>query len=155
MRSTLLRRFPFTVIPYAIDQYGFQPVARSEANDRLDLPTTDRPTILFGSANVTDTRKGFRYFAEALTLLKQQHPALTPDILVFGKGKSYLLDALPYPVKNLGLLTSEDDIVAAYNAADVMVVPSLEDNLPNTVIESLSCGTPVVGFPNGRHPRND
>ena len=152
MRSTLLRRFPFTVIPYAIDQYGFQPVDRSAAQDRLDLPVTNRPAILFGSANVTDTRKGFKYFAEALSLLRQQYPTLTPDILVFGKGKSHLLSELPYPVKNLGLLTSEDDIVAAYNAADVMVVPSLEDNLPNTVIESLSCGTPVVGFRTGGIP---
>ena len=156
-RSTLLKEFPFTVIPYAIDQYIFQPINRAEANDRLDLPDTDQPNVgparlLFGSANVTDTRKGFRYFAEALTLLHQQHPELKPEILVFGKGRSYLFNELPYPIRHLGILTSEDDIVAAYNAADAMVVPSLEDNLPNTVIESLSCGTPVVGFRTGGIP---
>ena len=152
MRAKLLRRFPFTVIPYAIDQYAFQPLERSMVNDRLDLLTTGKPRLLFGSANITDTRKGFAYFAEALTLLHQQQPGLTPEILVFGKGRSHLLNELPYPVRHLGILTSEDDIVAAYNAADVMVVPSLEDNLPNTVIESLSCGTPVVGFKTGGIP---
>lgn len=156
-RSTLLKEFPFTVIPYAIDQYIFQPINRAEANARLDLPDTEQlnvgqARVLFGSANVTDTRKGFRYFAEALTLLHQQHPELKPEILVFGKGRSYLFNELPYPIRHLGILTSEDDIVAAYNAADVMVVPSLEDNLPNTVIESLSCGTPVVGFRTGGIP---
>ncbi|MBD2753115.1 glycosyltransferase family 4 protein [Spirosoma validum] len=151
-RSTLLRDFPFTVIPYAIDQHAFCPIDRTEANAQLDLPNTDQPRLLFGSANVTDTRKGFRYFAEALVLLNQQHPDLTPEILIFGKGRSYLFNELPYPVRHLGILTTEDDIVAAYNATDVMVVPSLEDNLPNTVIEALACGTPVVGFRTGGIP---
>ena len=156
-RSSLLQRFPFTVIPYAIDQRIFRPIGRAEANARFALPDEDTDQtgsarLLFGSANVTDTRKGFRYFADALTILHQQHPALTPEILVFGKGRSYLFDELPYPVRHLGLLTSEDDIVAAYNAADALVVPSLEDNLPNTVIEALACGTPVVGFRTGGIP---
>ena len=152
IRSKLLRSFPFTIIPYAIDQDTFRPIDGVEANARLELPEAETARILFGSASVTDARKGFRYFAEALTLLHQQHPNLTPEILVFGKGHSYLFDELPYPIQHLGLLTTEEEIVAAYNAADVMVVPSLEDNLPNTVIESLACGTPVVGFRTGGIP---
>lgn len=156
-RGTLLQRFPFTVIPYAINQRIFRPIRRAEANTHFALPDrhdnhTGSARLLFGSASVTDTRKGFRYFADALTLLHQQHPELAPEILVFGKGRSYLFDELPYSVRHLGLLTSEEDIVAAYNAADALVVPSLEDNLPNTVIEALACGTPVVGFRTGGIP---
>ncbi len=151
-RSALLRDLPFTVIPYPIDQNAFCPIDRAEANAHLDLPNTNRPRLLFGSANVTDSRKGFRYFAEALALLHQQHPDLSPEILIFGKGRSYLFNELPYPIRHLGILTTEDEIVAAYNAADAMVVPSLEDNLPNTVIESMACGTPVVGFRTGGIP---
>ncbi|QHV96258.1 glycosyltransferase family 4 protein [Spirosoma endbachense] len=152
IRSKLLRSFPFTIIPYAIDQEIFRPIDRSVANAQIEIPDTDKPRLLFGSANVTDSRKGFRYFAEALTLLHQQHPDLELEVLIFGKGRSYLFTELPFTVRHLGILTTEDDIVAAYNAADAMVVPSLEDNLPNTVIEALSCGTPVVGFRTGGIP---
>jgi glycosyltransferase involved in cell wall biosynthesis len=152
IRSKLLRSFPFTIIPYAIDQEIFRPIDRSVANAQIEIPDTDKPRLLFGSANVTDSRKGFRYFAEALTLLHQQQPHLELEVLIFGKGRSYLFNELPFTVRHLGILTTEDDIVAAYNAADAMIVPSLEDNLPNTVIEALSCGTPVVGFRTGGIP---
>jgi glycosyltransferase involved in cell wall biosynthesis len=152
LRSALLNEFPFNVIPYAIDKHAFAPIDRSDANARLEIPDIDQPRLLFGSANVTDTRKGFMHFAEALKQLHQQQPDLTLEVLVFGKGRSYLFNELPYPVRHLGILTSQEEIVAAYNAADAMVVPSLEDNLPNTVIEALSCGTPVVGFRTGGIP---
>ena len=162
LNSRLLGDFPFTVIPNTIDQDVYRPLYPNEdgettaraqlANSQFGLPVTGNPRILFGTANVTDTRKGFAYFAESLNLLAQQHPALKPEILVFGKGRSYLLNELPYPVRHLGLLTTEEDVVAAYNAADALVVPSLEDNLPNTVLEALACGTPVVGFRTGGIP---
>ncbi|MBC3787274.1 glycosyltransferase [Spirosoma utsteinense] len=142
-RSTLLGGFPHQVIHNTLDQQVFTPHA---------TPDTTVPRLLFGSANVTDSRKGFSFFAEALTLLHQQFPDLKPEILVFGKGRSYLFNELPYPIRQLGILTHEDDIVAAYNAATAMVVPSLEDNLPNTIVEALSCGTPVVGFRTGGIP---
>ncbi len=142
-QSRLLGHLSATVIPYAIDLEVFQSTASLSA----------QPTILFGSANVTDPRKGFRYFVEALTLLKARLPAsIQPTVLVFGKGTVYELGELPFAVQHLGILSSEEAVVGAYNLADVMVVPSLEDNLPNTVIESLACGTPVVAFGTGGIP---
>ena len=41
-----------------------------------------------------------------------------------------------------------DDIslVTLYNAVDIMIVPSLQENLSNAIMESLACATPVVGF---------
>lgn len=152
MRSTLLRRFPFSVIPNPLDLNVYCPVARADANDRLDLPQSGPRRLLFGSASVTDPRKGFAYFAEALAQLHARRPDLDVEILIFGKGRSYLIDQLPYPVRHLGVLSETDDVVAAYNAADALVVPSMEDNLPNTILESLACGTPVVAFSTGGIP---
>jgi glycosyltransferase involved in cell wall biosynthesis len=151
-RSTLLHYAPMTVIPNTIDQAVFCPVGRADANARLDLPDTNVNRLLFGSANVTDERKGFRFLAEALQLVHQTHPEVELELLVFGKGKTYLFSEIPYTVRHLGVLHDADDIVAAYNAADALIVPSLEDNLPNTIMEALACGTPVVGFRTGGIP---
>ncbi len=52
----------------------------------------------------------------------------------------------------MGFLQDEYSTALVYNAADVFIVPSLADNLPTTVQESLSCGTPVVGFEVGGIP---
>ena len=52
----------------------------------------------------------------------------------------------------MGYVSDEKTIVAVYNAADVFVTPSLEDNLPNTIMEAMACGVPSVGFNVGGIP---
>jgi glycosyltransferase involved in cell wall biosynthesis len=87
-----------------------------------------------------------------LNWLKQNHPELPLELLVLGKADPSELTALPYPIHALGLVTDPKKLVKAYGMADVFVIPSLEDNLPNTVMESLACGTPVAGFTTGGIP---
>jgi glycosyltransferase involved in cell wall biosynthesis len=148
--GALTATVPVHVIPNAIDIGVFRPAPRPEANARLGLPPFDGVRLLFGSLNLTEPRKGFALFAEALHRLHATRPDLKLEILILGSGEVPV--ALPYPVRRLGLLHSEASVVAAYNSADLSVITSLEDNLPNMVVESLACGTPVAGFPTGGIP---
>ena len=119
-----------THINNCIPQALFRPLPRSEARRALGLDENGK-TVLFCAQNVRDERKGFRYLEEAL----QQLPDVRP--LVIGRG---------------GLTLPPERMPLAYAAADVFVTPSLGDNLPNTVAEALSCGTPCVGFAVGGIP---
>jgi len=100
---------------------------------------------------LTNERKGFRYLISALKIIsKNQSEYLeNTNIVILGLTAGMDLSEIPFRVHSLGKLTNENKLVDCYNAADIYVAPSLQDNLPNTVIESLSCGTPVVAFNTG------
>jgi len=75
------------------------------------------------------------------------------SILIFGSGyNKQIEDSMPFKIRFMGFLKDEYSTSLVYNAADVFITPSLADNLPTTVLESLSCGTPVVGFDVGGIP---
>lgn len=111
-------------------------------------------TILFQSMNINDKRKGLRYFLEAMEIIKSTNPEIAKDIelMIFGKNTASVIDDLSYKANYLGLLSNQKDIAAAYNKSDIFVIPSLADNLPNTIMESMACGVPVVGFDTGGIP---
>ena len=152
-QSTLLKNFPITSIPNPIDTKIFQPISKKTALQKWNLEPTKK-YILFGSANIFDKRKGLIYFMEALNFMKLNMPKIleNTECLVFGKMKHELNENFPIKVNSLGYLQHTEDIVKAYNAADVFVLPSLEDNLPNTIMEASACGTPTVAFNTGGIP---
>ena len=147
-KSALLKYVDIRSIPIPIDTNLYQPLDRTECRQQLGLPL-NKMLILFGAMNTHDTRKGFAYLTEALDLLKGQADT---ELVIFGKADEATLQALPFKVNYLGVIARPEQLVPVYNAADVFILPSLEDNLPNTVIESLACGTPVVGFQMGGLP---
>jgi len=149
-QSALARHIPVQVLPNPIDTARFRPVPdRSAVRQALGLPT-DKQLLLFGSLNTNDPRKGFRYVQEALGQLRNQLP--DTELVVFGKPNADVLSALPLPVHSLGSVAEEARMIQVYQAADALLSPSLEDNYPNTIIEALACGTPVVGFRTGGIP---
>ncbi len=152
-KSSLLKNIDVKAIPNPIDISVFKPSDKSELRNQLNLPQ-EKKLILFGAANIMDERKGLKYLVEALKKLKEKNTQLAEEseILLFGKSNEEFLKQLPLKINNLGLIFGEQNIAKVYAAADVFVLPSLEDNLPNTVMESLACGTPVVAFDTGGIP---
>ena len=144
-KSALFKGLDICVIPNCLDTDGFCPGSRQAACARLRLDPEKRH-ILFGAMNaVEDRNKGFDELVEALKCISPHHLEDT-DLVIFGTTR-LIPDRLgPLTVRSLGMLRKPEDIVAAYRAAEVTVVPSLSENLSCTIQESLSCGTPAVAF---------
>lgn len=149
--ASLLKDFPVISIPNPIETDVFCPGSQQEARERLKLPA-DKKIILFGAANVSDPRKGMSHLIYALNQLAKEVSRDKVDLVVFGKTPDSLPEQFPYPVHLMHYIHSRDTLIDLYRAADVFVLPSLEDNLPNTVMEALACGLPVAAFRIGGVP---
>ncbi len=151
--SSLFQDFSVTNIPNAIDTNQFRPLDKTTCRLELNLPI-DKKLVLFGAANLLDSRKGFRYLMEALNIIQENFPTLSAkiELIVFGKLKEDISRQLPFAIHNMKFINDTEKLVKIYNAADVFLLPSLQDNLPNTVMESMACQTPVVGFRIGGVP---
>lgn len=141
-----LRKFPVTIIPNGVDTDMFAPRDRRFAREILGLPQ-DATILLFIAVMAEMPYKGFSMLAQALAGLSDVKNLCVVSV---GIGKPEL--GIPIPHVHLGYVTDDRVLVLAYNAADVFVVPSLYDNSPNTVLEAMACGVPVVAFETGGVP---
>lgn len=146
-RSALLADHSVTSIPNPIDTRVFCRRDKAEARRQAGLPGQGR-IVLFVSQRVTDERKGMGYFVEALRQLVQAHPQWKDNtsVAILGGHAEEVAAQLPLPAWPLGYVADEQAVAGIYNAADAYVLPSLEDNLPNTLMEAMACGVPCVGF---------
>ena len=166
--SSLLTNKTIISIPNPIDTNVFRPIEKSVARAYFNL-SPNKKYILFGVVKISDERKGFTYFAEALSILNTllsvssqatdsmstlsvKTQTTTIEIIIFGQAQAADFEGLPFKINILGKLSDVETIATAYSAATVFVSPSIEDNLPNTIMESMACGTPVVGFEVGGIP---
>jgi len=147
-KSGLFSRVPVEHIPMPIDNQAFTPNLKRHESE----PSTYN--LLFQAMNINDERKGFGYLLESLKILRNRYPGFADKakLLVFGKDKSGSLAKVPFETEYLGILSGQEAIAKAFHKADLFIIPSLQDNLPNTVLESMACGIPVIGFATGGIP---
>ena len=152
-KSSLLAGQQIVSIPNPINTHLFRPTDKQEARKRCQLPQ-DKKLILFGSVKITDKRKGFLYFIDACKLLVKEHPELQEQlgVVVLGNRSGVLGDLLPFEVFPQEFLMDDYKIADIYNSVDLYATPSLEENLPNTIMEAMACGVPCVGFNTGGIP---
>ena len=138
-RSSVMKNQKHCVIQNGLDSSVFTIKNKEEAREVLGLPQ-NKKIILFVSQFLTSERKGFQYLVDAIKLIEDK------SIFLCSVGaKVEAIEGVENHI-NLGTIKEEEKMSWVYSAADVFVIPSLEDNLPNTIVESLMCGTPVVGF---------
>jgi len=151
--SALLQGQIVTSIPNPIDTHFYRPHDKQEARQLLGLPA-EGPVVLFASQRVTNQYKGMNYLIAACQQLAAQHPKLraTMTVAILGGHAEEIVGQMPFRTHALGYVNDEQRIVAVYNAADVFVLPSLSENLPNTIMEAMACGVPSVAFRVGGIP---
>ncbi|MBE0597717.1 MAG: glycosyltransferase family 4 protein [Desulfuromonadales bacterium] len=143
-QSSLMHGWPVITIPNAIDTDVWQPVDRTQARMLMGIPP-DKKIIAFGAMSGGQAHhKGFDLLLAALGHLRGQLPRL--EIIIFGQSRPKEVPDLGFPIYYTGHLHDDLSLRVLYSAADALVIPSRIDNLPNTGVESLTCGTPVIAF---------
>lgn len=140
--SSLFRNRRVISIPNSIDTSVFNRFDIQKSRELWSLPQ-DKKLVLFGAIRaVSDQRKGFKELTQALNKLKDD----SIELIVFGSNKPQIAPKLKHKIHYISRLHDDISLKLLYNAADVMVVPSLQEAFGLTASESMSCGTPVVAF---------
>ena len=148
--SALMGTWPITRIPHVVDTHRFAPMDKAQARQRAGLPQ-QVPLILFlASAGISDERKGFDLLDRALARVRSDHPDAC--VVIAGPKSQEYESPSGVPIIWQGSVEGDEALRTLYNAADLLVVPSREDNMPLTAMEAQSCGIPVVAFNIGGLP---
>lgn len=144
--SSLFKELRVEVIPHGLDIKRYKPIDRWNARELLNLPQ-DKQLILFGAMDATsDRRKGFHLLQPALQSLSKSGWQDKTELVVFGSSQPSNLPDLGLKSHYLGKLSDDISLALVYSAADVTIVPSIQEAFGQTASESLACGTPVVAF---------
>ncbi|WP_411273487.1 glycosyltransferase family 4 protein [Daejeonella sp.] len=153
-KSKLLKSRPKINIPNTLDTGIFKPFSQAESRKILGLSPGKFILMSGFMPSRKDQHKGTSYLIEGLETFANEHHLEIENIelVIFGNRDTRNLPEFPFKTTFLGTISNEDRLAICYNAADVFLAPSLEDNLPYTVLECLACGTPVVAFNTGGIP---
>ncbi len=150
--SSLFKNLRVEVIPNGLDTKTYRPINRQIAREMLRIPQ-DKQLVLFGSIRAaSEKRKGFHLLQQAMQDLSNNGWQDKIELFVFGSEIPNNPPDFGFKIHYLGELNDDFSLALVYAAADVFVAPSVQDNLPNTVMEAIACGTPCVAFKVGGMP---
>lgn len=151
--SALLGKHPVHVVPNPIEpDYPWRPLPQEVARAALNLPTAAKLILMGADGGVRDPRKGGDLLHAAVSRVNEKKQGVDVHLVIYGQDAEPSQKNWPCPVHWMGTVRDDRVLALAYAAADVMVVPSRQDNLPNTAIEAIACGTPVAAFNVGGLP---
>lgn len=152
--SSLMRGKNIAQLPNTLETGVFRPIDKKTARKQLGLPANKFIFLTGFMPSRKDMHKGTGYLMQSLDLLAERQKINRDQIelVVFGNRSDKDLPEFPFKTSFLGTINNDEKLAQCYAAADAFLIPSLEDNLPYTVMESLACGTPVVAFTTGGIP---
>ena len=140
--SSIFSSSPVVNIPNCIETDFYAPTGKAYARRKLELPL-NKKIILFGANNAkNDKNKGFDLMLEAFNIMKKKFNDI--ELVVFGSSERKWNKI--EKIREVGFITEPETFPLLYSAADVLVNASRSENFSNVILESLSCGTPVVAF---------
>lgn len=148
IKSHLTTNHEVSSIANPINTTTYRPKDKTSFRKFMNLPI-DKKIILFAAAKVSDKRKGIDYLIEASKILAKQENNYM--FLIVGSNGEEITSKLALPAK-IAHYVAQEEMPNMYNVANVFVTPSLQENLPNTIMEAMSCGTPCIGFDIGGIP---
>ena len=146
-KSEVFKDFEVHRIPNCLDVEIFKSSDKIQTREKLNINLIGKTFILFVAEDPNDHRKGMNILLTALKQLKNKD-----QFCLLIVGKKIEIAEIDIQVIQLGFIKNEADLASCYNAADFFITPSIEDNLPNTILEALSCGVPVLAFNTGGIP---
>lgn len=150
--SSLFEGRRVEVIPNGIDTETYKPINKEMARAAYNLPHDKRLVLFSAFGATTDKRKGNQFLVQALNRMAEAGWDSKIELVIIGASEPESPPDLKMKVHYVGHLYDEISQVLLYSAADVVVAPSMQENLSNTVMEALACGTPVVAFRIGGMP---
>lgn len=146
-QGSLFRNKPKTKILLSVDGDVFKPGDPLQARNQLRLPN-NKKIVFFGAVGLNNRRKGFLELIEAIKIFKEKKDTIDIHLVIAGRGNIDMENSLLFDYTFLGHL-DYNNLVLAFQAADIFLCPSIEDSGPMMINQSIMCGTPVVAFEMG------